>query len=104
MNHLIARFFYINVRWCALQWTWLQVSSWEIESNIIHNFVDELGVANENKGYVPPHVLLAGYTQFGPDAVVVIIDVKAQQAILDNIQNKNQGSNSKNILNKGKGH
>jgi hypothetical protein len=46
--------------------------------------------------------MFAKDTQFGPNVVVVITNVKAQQTILDNIRNKNQGNNSENILNKGK--
>jgi hypothetical protein len=30
-----------------LQGTWLQVLAWETENNIIHGFVDELGVVDE---------------------------------------------------------
>jgi hypothetical protein len=52
---------------------------------IIHNFVDELGVVDESRDYVPPNVLLVGDTQFGPNATIVVTDVKAQQAILDDI-------------------
>jgi hypothetical protein len=69
---------------------------------IIHNFVDELGVVDENKDYVPPNVLLAGDTQFGPIATIVVTNVEAQQAILDDNQNKNQGSSLEKTLKKGK--
>jgi hypothetical protein len=102
MNHLVARYFYNNILCCALQGTWPQVSTWKIESNIIHGFLDELGVLNESMGYAPPHVLLARDTQFGPNATIVVTNVEAQQAILDDISNYNQGSSSKKTLKKGK--
>ncbi len=54
-------------------------------SNIIHSFVDELGVLNESRGYDPPRVLLARDTQFSPNATFVVTNVEAQQAILDDI-------------------
>ncbi len=54
--------------------TWPHISTWEIKNIIIHGFVDELGVVDENKGYVPPHVLLTGDTQFGLGVAIVIID------------------------------
>ncbi len=38
---------------------WPHVSTWEIENNIIHGFVDKLSVVDESKGYAPPHVPLA---------------------------------------------
>ncbi len=69
---------------------------------IIHDFVDELGVVDESKDYAPPNVLFVGDTQFGPSATIVITDVEAQQAILDDIQHKNQCSNLHNTLKKGK--
>jgi hypothetical protein len=86
----------------ALQGTWPQVLAWETENNIIHGFVDELGVVDESRDYVPPHVPLVRDTQFGPGVAIVVTDVKAQQAILDDIRNKNQGSNSEKTLKKGK--
>jgi hypothetical protein len=73
---------------------WLQVLAWEIESMIIHDFVDELGVVDESRDYVPPNVLLVADTQFDPSAIIVVTNVEAQQAILDDILNKNQGRNS----------
>jgi hypothetical protein len=102
MNHLLARFFYNNVWWCALQGTWPQVSAWEIESNITDGFVDKLGVVDESRGYAPPHVLLVGGTQFGPGVAIVVTNVKAQQAIFDDIWNKNQGSNLEKTFKKDK--
>jgi hypothetical protein len=62
---------------CIVGGTWPQVSTWEIESNIIHGFVDKLGVVDECKGYVPPHVSLVGGTQFGFSVVIVVTNVKA---------------------------
>jgi hypothetical protein len=59
---------------------------------IIHDFVDQLGVVDESRGYAPPNVLLVGDTQFGPNSTIVVTDVEAQQAILDDIYNKNQGA------------
>jgi len=61
---------------------------------IIHDFVDEFGVVDESRDYVPPNVSLAGDTQFDPSATIVVTNVEAQQAILDDIWNKNQGRNS----------
>jgi hypothetical protein len=61
---------------------------------IIHNFVDELGVVDESRDYAPPNVPLEGDTQFGPSATIVVTNVEAQQGILDDIRNKNQGRNS----------
>jgi len=69
---------------------------------IIHNFVDKLGVVDESTDYAPPNVLLIGDTQFGLSATIVVIDVEAQQAILDELWNKNQGSNLEKTLKKGK--
>jgi hypothetical protein len=69
---------------------------------IIHYFVDELSVVYESRDYAPPNVLLAGDTQFGPIATIVVTNVEAQQAILDDIRNKNQVSSSEKTLKKGK--
>jgi hypothetical protein len=69
----------------------LNMGNWEHD----HPQLDELGVVDESKDYAPPNVLLARDTQFGPSATIVVTYVKAQQAILDDIQNKNQGSSSK---------
>jgi hypothetical protein len=69
---------------------------------IIRDFVDEFGVVDESRDYVPPNALLAGDTQFGPIATIVVTNVEAQQAILDDIWNKNQDSSSEKTLKKGK--
>jgi len=62
---------------CIAGGTWPQVLAWEIESNIIHGFVDKLGVVDECKGYAPPHVSLARGTQFGLSVLIVVTNVKA---------------------------
>ncbi len=86
-----------------MEGTWPHILTREIKSIIIHGFVDELGVVDESRGYVPPYVLLARDTQFGLGVVIVITYVEAQQAILDDIRNKNQDNNLEKILNEGKG-
>jgi hypothetical protein len=55
---------------------------------IIHDFVDE------SRDYALPNVSLAGDTQFGPSATIIVTNVEAQQVILNDIWNKNQGRNS----------
>jgi hypothetical protein len=86
-----------------LEGTWPHISTRKIKSIIIHGFVDELGVVDENRGYVPPHVLLIRDTQFGLGVAIVITNVETQQSILDDIQNKNQSNNLEKIHNKVKG-
>jgi hypothetical protein len=54
------------------------VSAWEIESMIIHDFVDELGVVDESKDYAPPNVPLTWDMQFGPSATIVVTNIKTQ--------------------------
>ncbi len=73
---------------------WPQVSTWEIENMIIHDFVNELGIVDESRDYAPPNVPLARDTQFVPSATIVVIHVEAQQVNLDDIRNKNQGISS----------
>jgi hypothetical protein len=69
---------------------------------IIHDFVDELGAVDESRDYAPPNVPLARDTQFGLNVTIVAIDVKAQQAILDDVHNKNQGRSLEKSFKKGK--